>query len=63
VVETLLPTRPQAAGVLLWHGLARATALTAAQQRSPLARVPYHLRHAAVSLWLNAGVSATQAAE
>ena len=37
--------------------------LTDAQQRSPLARVPYHLRHAAVSLWLNAGVPATQVAE
>jgi integrase len=30
---------------------------------SPLARVPYQLRHAAVSLWLNAGVPATQVAE
>jgi integrase len=30
---------------------------------SPLAKVPYHLRHAAVSLWLNAGVPATQVAE
>jgi integrase len=35
----------------------------AAQQRSPLARRPYDLRHAAVSLWLNAGVSAPQVAE
>lgn len=42
---------------------ARAKALTPAQQRSVLARVPYHLRHAAVSLWLNAGVPATQVAE
>jgi len=42
---------------------ARAAALTEAQQRSPLAKVPYHLRHAAVSLWLNAGVPATQVAE
>jgi integrase len=42
---------------------ARAKALTPAQQRSPLAKVPYHLRHAAVSLWLNAGVPATQVAE
>ena len=25
--------------------------------------MPYHLRHAAVSLWLNAGVRATQVAE
>ena len=42
---------------------ARKAALTEAQQRSPLAKVPYHLRHAAVSLWLNAGVPATQVAE
>lgn len=42
---------------------AREKALTPAQQRSPLAKVPYHLRHAAVSTWLNAGVPATQVAE
>jgi integrase len=42
---------------------ARAAVLSDAQQRSPLAKVPYHLRHAAVSLWLNAGVPATQVAE
>jgi integrase len=42
---------------------ARRRALSEAQERSPLARVPYHLRHAAVSLWLNAGVPATQVAE
>jgi integrase len=42
---------------------ARKAALTEAQQRSPLAKVPYHLRHAAVSVWLNAGVPATQVAE
>ncbi|MEU7399687.1 hypothetical protein AB0A89_35835, partial [Streptomyces albogriseolus] len=42
---------------------ARAKVLTPAQQRSPLARRPYDLRHAAVSLWLNAGVPATQVAE
>jgi integrase len=42
---------------------ARAMALTPAQQRSPLGKVPYQLRHAAVSLWLNAGVPATQVAE
>jgi hypothetical protein len=42
---------------------ARTVALTPAQQRSPLAKVPYHLRHAAVSLWINAGVPATQVAE
>ncbi|GAA1821463.1 hypothetical protein GCM10009835_47590 [Planosporangium flavigriseum] len=33
------------------------------QQQSPLAARPYDLRHAAVSLWLNAGVPATQVAE
>ena len=33
-----------------------------AQQATPLARRPYDLRHAAVSLWLNAGVPATDVA-
>jgi integrase len=42
---------------------AREKTLTPAQQRSPLARRPYDLRHAAVSLWLNAGVPATQVAD
>jgi hypothetical protein len=37
--------------------------LTPAQVVSPLAGRPYDLRHAAVSLWLNAGVPATQVAE
>jgi integrase len=41
---------------------ARPGALTPAQQASPLARRPYDLRHAAVSLWLNAGVPATEVA-
>jgi integrase len=41
---------------------ARPKALTSAQQASPLARRPYDLRHAAVSLWLNAGVPATEVA-
>ena len=41
---------------------ARQAALTPAQQRSPLAAQPYDLRHAAVSLRLNAGVPATQVA-
>jgi len=41
---------------------ARPVALTPAQQASPLARRPYDLRHAAVSLWLNAGVPATEVA-
>jgi hypothetical protein len=45
----------------VWHQ-ARVVALNDAE-RSPLARVPYHLRHAAVSTWLNAGVPATQVAE
>jgi integrase len=42
---------------------ARTAALSAADARSPLARRPYDLRHAAVSTWLNAGVPATQVAE
>jgi integrase len=46
----------------VWRA-ARPAALTPAHQRSPLARRPYDLRHAAVSLWLNAGVPATQVAE
>jgi integrase len=42
---------------------ARTRALTPAQVASPLAGRPYDLRHAAVSLWLNAGVPATDVAE
>ena len=42
---------------------ARTLALTPAQVLSPLAGRPYDLRHAAVSLWLNAGVPAPQVAE
>ena len=38
---------------------ARKQALTPDPQRSPLGRRPYDVRHAAVSLWLNSGVSAT----
>jgi integrase len=41
---------------------ARAKALTPVQCRSPLGRRPYDLRHAAVSLWLNSGVPATEVA-
>jgi hypothetical protein len=37
-------------------------ALTEAQAASPLARRPYDLRHAAASLWLNAGVQPTEVA-
>ena len=39
---------------------APAVAATPAQYRSPLGRRPYDLRHAAVSLWLNSGVPATE---
>jgi hypothetical protein len=45
----------------VWQG-ARAAALTPAQHASPLAGRPYDLRHAAVSLWLNSGVPATEIA-
>jgi integrase len=41
---------------------ARQNALTPAQYRSPLGHRPYDLRHAAVSLWLNSGVPATEVA-
>lgn len=41
----------------------RKLALTPVQVLSPLALRPYDLRHAAVSLWLNAGVPATEVAE
>ncbi|MGV9776610.1 tyrosine-type recombinase/integrase [Streptosporangium sp. NPDC003464] len=42
---------------------ARTYAFTPDQVTSPLAARPYDLRHAAVSLWLNAGVHAPEAAE
>jgi len=45
----------------IWQAT-RTAAFTTAQQASPLARRPYDLRHAAVSLWLNAGVPATEVA-
>ncbi|PRX47072.1 phage integrase family protein [Prauserella shujinwangii] len=41
---------------------ARLYALTDAQRRSMLAAVPYDLRHACVSLWLNSGLPATEVA-
>lgn len=55
---------PQSMGVVyrVWDR-ARSAVLTDAEYRSPLAKRPYDLRHAAVSLWLNAGVPATQVAE
>jgi integrase len=42
---------------------ARTFAMTPEQVLSPLANRPYALRHAAVSLWLNAGVPATEVAQ
>jgi integrase len=42
---------------------ARLYGLPPRQVASPLARRPYDLRHAAVSLWLNAGVPAKEVAE
>ncbi len=39
-----------------WWKLARERALTETHVVSPLVRRPYDLRHAAASLWLNAGV-------
>lgn len=42
---------------------ARPLALTPAQVLTPIAGRPYDLRHAAVSLWLNAGVPATEVAD
>ena len=41
----------------------RTLAFTPEQVASPLARRPYDLRHAGVSLWLNSGVPATEVAE
>jgi integrase len=52
----------ESAYLAVWHNARRAV-LTPTQARSPLARRPYDLRHAAVSTWLNAGVPATQVAE
>lgn len=42
---------------------ARVLALTPEEVASPLAARPYDLRHAAVSLWLNGGVSPTEIAK
>jgi hypothetical protein len=41
---------------------ARESALSPEQCTSPLARRPYDLRHAGISLWLNARVAATEVA-
>ena len=45
-----------------WWKLARNATLSPAQVESPLARRVYDLRHAAASLWLNAGVPPTEVA-
>jgi integrase len=57
-------SNPQSMGVVyrVWDR-ARRTVLANDEYDSPLARRPYDLRHAAVSLWLNAGVPAAQVAE
>ncbi len=41
---------------------ARLTALTEPEAASPLAGVPYSLRHAGVTLWLESGVSPAEVA-
>jgi integrase len=46
----------------VWDRARRAT-FSDAEYRSPLAKRPYDLRHAAVSLWLNAGGPPVQGAE
>lgn len=46
----------------VWR-VARAVALTEDAQRTPLARRPYDLRHAAVSTWLAAGVTPARVAD
>ncbi|GLW94036.1 integrase [Actinokineospora globicatena] len=46
----------------VWNN-ARRAALTAEDYASPMARRPYDLRHACVSIWLAAGVQPTQIAE
>ena len=45
-----------------WWKLACKAALSSVQVESPLARPVYDLRHAAASLWLNAGVPPTEVA-
>jgi integrase len=46
---------------LIWEQ-ARTLGLAPARAESPLVGRPYDLRHAGVSLWLNAGVPATEVA-
>lgn len=56
--------KPQSMGIVyyVWDQARRAV-LSDQLYQSPLAKRPYDLRHAAVSLWLNAGAPATQVAE
>ncbi|MFF7797590.1 tyrosine-type recombinase/integrase [Streptomyces olivaceus] len=54
------PVRSQEYGAV-WKE-ARRKALTAAQVASPLAAIPYDLRHACVSFWLRSGVSLAETA-
>ncbi|MEV3873624.1 site-specific integrase [Streptomyces sp. NPDC049906] len=54
------PVRSQEYGVV-WKE-ARRKALTASQVASPLAAIPYDLRHACVSFWLRSGVSLAETA-
>jgi integrase len=54
---------PTEKGYLAIWKMAREIALTPAEVASKLARRPYDLRHFAISYWLNAGVSVSQAAE
>ncbi|MFF2641045.1 tyrosine-type recombinase/integrase [Streptomyces niveus] len=46
----------------LW-GSARLKALSAKEAKTPLAEVPYSLRHAGVSLWINSGVDPMEVAQ
>jgi integrase len=46
----------------LWSS-ARTAVLTAEEAKSPLAEVPYSLRHAGVSLWIKSGVDPAEVAE
>ncbi|MFC5719877.1 tyrosine-type recombinase/integrase [Streptomyces gamaensis] len=54
------PVRSQEYGAI-WKE-ARGRALTPDQVASPLARIPYDLRHACVSFWLRSGVSLAETA-
>jgi hypothetical protein len=54
------PVRSQEYGAV-WKK-ARRKALTAAQVASPLAAIPYDLRHACVSFWLRSGLSLAETA-